>query len=185
MEGKMEGSNAAPGQIEGLVRGSDGLMRPSWANTNELLRDYYDTEWGMPVKDERGIFERLSLEAFQSGLSWLTVLRKRKHSGRHSLASTRRWWHSSPMMMSVCCRRIPRSYAIGARSRRRSRTPVQRSSCGGGMVWPRWSGRSGPRTHRDHAMPPRFQPSHPNQPLLPSSFTRRDSRWSDPPQCMR
>ena len=41
------------------------------------MRDYYDTEWGMPVRDERGLFERLSLEAFQSGLSWATILRKR------------------------------------------------------------------------------------------------------------
>ena len=42
-----------------------------------MLREYYDTEWGMPVRDERGVFERLSLEAFQSGLSWATILRKR------------------------------------------------------------------------------------------------------------
>lgn len=54
----------------------DGLGR-SWGSTDPLLRAYYDTEWGMPVRDERGLFERLSLEAFQSGLSWLTILRKR------------------------------------------------------------------------------------------------------------
>ena len=59
------------------VIGDDGLARPSWAATDPLLRDYYDTEWGMPVRDERGMFERLSLEAFQSGLSWVTILRKR------------------------------------------------------------------------------------------------------------
>jgi DNA-3-methyladenine glycosylase I len=41
------------------------------------MREYYDTEWGMPVRDERGLFERVSLEAFQSGLSWATILRKR------------------------------------------------------------------------------------------------------------
>ena len=41
------------------------------------MQDYYDTEWGMPVRDERGLFERISLEAFQSGLSWATILRKR------------------------------------------------------------------------------------------------------------
>ncbi|MEJ8283684.1 DNA-3-methyladenine glycosylase I [Curtobacterium citreum] len=60
-----------------LVIGDDGLARPVWASTDELLRDYYDTEWGMPVRDERGVFERLSLEAFQSGLSWRTILAKR------------------------------------------------------------------------------------------------------------
>jgi len=42
-----------------------------------MLKTYYDSEWGMPVRDERGIFERISLEAFQGGLSWTTVLRKR------------------------------------------------------------------------------------------------------------
>ena len=60
-----------------LVVGDDGLARPVWAATDPLLREYYDTEWGMPVRDERGVFERLSLEAFQSGLSWATILRKR------------------------------------------------------------------------------------------------------------
>ena len=60
-----------------VVIGPDGLGRPAWAATDDLLRDYYDTEWGLPVTDERGVFERLSLEAFQSGLSWATILRKR------------------------------------------------------------------------------------------------------------
>jgi DNA-3-methyladenine glycosylase I len=59
------------------VIGEDGLARPEWASTDPLLREYYDTEWGMPVRDEQGLFERLSLEAFQSGLSWATILRKR------------------------------------------------------------------------------------------------------------
>ena len=61
----------------GVVVGEDGLARPAWASVDPLLRDYYDTEWGMPVRDERGMFERLCLEAFQSGLSWATILRKR------------------------------------------------------------------------------------------------------------
>lgn len=60
-----------------LVVGDDSLARPAWAASDPLLRAYYDTEWGMPVRDERGVFERLSLEAFQSGLSWATILRKR------------------------------------------------------------------------------------------------------------
>lgn len=60
-----------------VVIGDDGLGRPPWAATDAVLRDYYDTEWGVPVRDERGLFERLSLEAFQSGLSWATILRKR------------------------------------------------------------------------------------------------------------
>lgn len=52
-------------------------VRASWAAQDPLLTEYYDTEWGMPVSDETGVFERLTLEAFQSGLSWLIVLRKR------------------------------------------------------------------------------------------------------------
>ncbi|MFN3601176.1 MAG: DNA-3-methyladenine glycosylase I [Dietzia sp.] len=64
-------------QSGGAVLCEDGLMRPPWAARDPLLREYYDTEWGMPVHDEAGLFERLVLEGFQSGLSWLTILRKR------------------------------------------------------------------------------------------------------------
>lgn len=67
----------ARAEVPSTVVGEDGLARPAWAATDPLLRDYYDREWGMPVRDERGLFERLSLEAFQSGLSWATILRKR------------------------------------------------------------------------------------------------------------
>ncbi|PMB99137.1 DNA-3-methyladenine glycosylase I [Brevibacterium luteolum] len=62
----------------GLVIGEDGLARPAWAAADPLLQHYYDSEWGMPVRDEAGLFERISLEAFQAGLSWATVLRKRE-----------------------------------------------------------------------------------------------------------
>lgn len=52
-------------------------MRPAWAETNTLMRDYYDTEWGVPVTTEQGVYERLCLEGFQAGLSWQTILVKR------------------------------------------------------------------------------------------------------------
>lgn len=55
----------------------DGVVRPRWAVSNPILQEYFDTEWGLPVRDEQGLFERLSLEAFQAGLSWLTILNKR------------------------------------------------------------------------------------------------------------
>jgi DNA-3-methyladenine glycosylase I len=61
----------------GVIVGDDGLARPVWASSDPLMQEYYDTEWGMPVHDEQGLFERLSLEAFQAGLSWATILRKR------------------------------------------------------------------------------------------------------------
>lgn len=63
--------------MSGAVVGDDGLARPPWAATDALLREYYDTEWGLPVTDERGLYERITLEAFQAGLSWATILRKR------------------------------------------------------------------------------------------------------------
>ena len=63
---------------EGLVACEDGLVRPTWAATDPLLCDYYDTEWGSPVTSEQGVFERLVLESFQSGLSWSTILKKRE-----------------------------------------------------------------------------------------------------------
>ncbi|GAA1318351.1 DNA-3-methyladenine glycosylase I [Leucobacter albus] len=60
-----------------MITRETALGRPAWATQSALLEHYYDTEWGMPVRDEHGVFERLTLEAFQSGLSWVTVLRKR------------------------------------------------------------------------------------------------------------
>lgn len=63
----------------GPVIGEDGLARTPWALGSEMMLHYYDTEWGMPVRDERGLFERLSLEGFQAGLSWSTILAKREN----------------------------------------------------------------------------------------------------------
>lgn len=57
--------------------GEDGLARPAWASTDPLMRAYYDHEWGLPVTDEQGLYERICLEGFQAGLSWATILRKR------------------------------------------------------------------------------------------------------------
>jgi DNA-3-methyladenine glycosylase I len=62
----------------GLVEGRDGRWRCSWATSAPDYLAYHDDEWGKPVRSDTGIFERLSLEAFQSGLSWLTILRKRE-----------------------------------------------------------------------------------------------------------
>jgi DNA-3-methyladenine glycosylase I len=59
------------------VMGEDGVERCPWAAAPGVMRDYHDTEWGMPVSGEAAVFERLTLEAFQSGLSWSTILNKR------------------------------------------------------------------------------------------------------------
>lgn len=61
----------------GPVRGPDGRARCPWGASPEIYREYHDSEWGRRVDTDPELFERLSLEAFQSGLSWLTILRKR------------------------------------------------------------------------------------------------------------
>ncbi|HEX4717284.1 MAG TPA: DNA-3-methyladenine glycosylase I [Thermoleophilaceae bacterium] len=61
-----------------LIRGDDGVTRCSWGDSPEIYRAYHDTEWGFPVSDDHRLFEKLCLEGFQAGLSWLTILRKRE-----------------------------------------------------------------------------------------------------------
>ena len=64
---------------EGLIRGDDGLVRCFWHGGLEDYRRYHDEEWGRPVTDDIRLFEKICLEGFQSGLSWLTILRKREN----------------------------------------------------------------------------------------------------------
>ncbi len=61
----------------GLARGEDGVVRCSWGLSDPLYVRYHDEEWGFPVADDRRLFEKIGLEGFQAGLSWLTILRKR------------------------------------------------------------------------------------------------------------
>lgn len=61
----------------GVVAGDDGIVRCWWCVGDPLLQRYHDLEWGRPLGDDPKIFEKLCLEGFQSGLSWLTILRKR------------------------------------------------------------------------------------------------------------
>ena len=63
---------------EGLFRADDGLARCTWCAATPAYRAYHDDEWGYPVTDERRLFEKLCLEGFQAGLSWLTILNKRE-----------------------------------------------------------------------------------------------------------
>ncbi len=64
---------------EGLVRADDGVVRCFWAGSDPLYLRYHDEEWGFPVADDRRLFEKICLEGFQAGLSWLTILRKREN----------------------------------------------------------------------------------------------------------
>jgi DNA-3-methyladenine glycosylase I len=63
---------------DGIVVGEDGVRRCSWAASAPEYRAYHDSEWGFPVADDVRLFEKVSLEGFQAGLSWLTILRKRE-----------------------------------------------------------------------------------------------------------
>jgi DNA-3-methyladenine glycosylase I len=64
---------------EGLLRGDDGQLRCAWQQNLPDYAHYHDHEWGRPVTDDVRLFEKLCLEGFQAGLSWLTILRKREH----------------------------------------------------------------------------------------------------------
>ena len=67
---------------EGLRLGADGKARCAWCGEDALYTAYHDEEWGRPTTDDRYLFEKLCLEGFQSGLSWITILRKRENFRR-------------------------------------------------------------------------------------------------------
>ena len=69
----------AASRPKGPVAGPDGRLRCPWGLSSPEYVAYHDDEWGRPVHGDRAIFERLCLEAFQSGLSWLTILRRREN----------------------------------------------------------------------------------------------------------
>lgn len=63
---------------DGILVGEDGVARCWWAGSDPRYRAYHDDEWGFPVADDVRLYEKLCLEGFQAGLSWLTILRKRE-----------------------------------------------------------------------------------------------------------
>ncbi|MGB7342680.1 MAG: DNA-3-methyladenine glycosylase I [Pirellulaceae bacterium] len=65
------------------IRDSDGVKRCWWCGTDPIYVDYHDQEWGQPVGDDRRLFEKMCLEGFQAGLSWITVLKKRDAFRKH------------------------------------------------------------------------------------------------------
>ena len=74
-----EADDRPTGSSDGLVAGPDGRLRCAWCVGDELYMRYHDTEWGFPTHDDHRLFEKLCLEGFQAGLSWLTILRKREN----------------------------------------------------------------------------------------------------------
>ena len=121
----------------GLETGDDGLARPAWAAHDPLLRHYYDTEWGMRVRDGRGLFGRLSLEPFQSGLSWASILRKRPAFREAFDSFDPDAVAAYGEATSSGGAATPASCATGARSRPRSPTRRRPSSCVRTWGWSR------------------------------------------------
>ena len=110
-------------KVEGLVSDERGTTRCAWCSADDTYRRYHDREWGFPVVDDQRLFEKICLEGFQAGLSWLTILRKRDNFRRafrefdfERLGSTR------------CCS-TPASCGSAARSNRRSTPRGARASC--------------------------------------------------------
>jgi DNA-3-methyladenine glycosylase I len=81
---------------EGLFNGEDGALRCSWCQATPGYQHYHDHEWGFPVTDDRRLFEKLCLEGFQAGLSWLTILNKREAFAPASRTSTPSASRASP-----------------------------------------------------------------------------------------
>jgi len=63
--------------MSSLIAGADGRARCAWVGTDAEYQRYHDEEWGVPLHGDRALFEKMSLEGFQAGLSWITILRKR------------------------------------------------------------------------------------------------------------
>ena len=110
---------------DALAAGPDGRPRCFWAvGGAEEYIGYHDHEWGRPVLADDALFERLTLEAFQSGLSWLTILRKRPAFraafAGFDIAVVAAFDDADRERLMV----TPASCATGSRSRRRSRTPA-------------------------------------------------------------
>jgi DNA-3-methyladenine glycosylase I len=66
-----------PGENDGIITSAEGIKRCWWCGSDPLYVDYHDNEWGKPVRDDQSLFEKMCLEGFQAGLSWITVLKKR------------------------------------------------------------------------------------------------------------
>ena len=65
--------------MKGVIEHPDGKIRCPWPGVDPLYVAYHDQDWGVPEYDDRALFEKLVLDGFQAGLSWITILRKRDH----------------------------------------------------------------------------------------------------------
>lgn len=108
------------------MTGTPTLTRCTWASGDGLLRDYHDTEWGVPLHDDQALFEFLCLEGAQAGLSWRTVLAKRDHYRKvfHGFDIARVGAMTDRQLEKLLL--DPVSSATGSRCIRRATTPSRR-----------------------------------------------------------
>ena len=129
----------------GLFAGADGTLRCRWCESTPVYQDYHDNEWGFPVTDDRRLFEKLCLEGFQAGLSWLTILNKREAFRRGFADFDAERVARFGARTSSACSPTPASCGIAARSSRPSTTRSACSNCARSSArWPRMRGASSP-----------------------------------------
>ena len=152
--------------VSDLAVGDDGKQRCWWGASSPDYVAYHDAEWGRPITDDRGIYERLTLEAFQSGLSWLTILRKRENF--------REAFDGFEIERVAELRRARRRAA----ARRRGHRPQPGQDRGGDRQRPRGSASSPPAASRWRRSPGRFglDPSAPRGPASSSPRPRAESK---------
>ena len=173
------------GVTDGAVVGEDGVARCPWAATPGTMRDYHDTEWGVPVRDERGLFERLCLEGFQAGLSWSTILNKRERF--------REVFHGFDVdrVAAMTDADVERLLQDAGIVRNRAKILATRKNAvatidAAGRRWPRgFIAASGPTRPRAARARPRCRPSRPSRGRCPRRCASAASASSDRPRCTR
>ena len=147
-----------------LVIGADGLARCWWCGDDPLYRAYHDDDWGRELRGDDALFELLSLEGFQAGLSWITILRSGRRSVRRSRGSRSRGSRGTASPTSSGCSATRASSAIAARSRRRSGTRVAALEIEGGLRELVWSFAPPPRAAAGRRRVARSRPRRPSRP---------------------
>ena len=190
--GRRRPSRGSRARSDALARAGDGRPRCFWAvgGAPEYLA-YHDDEWGRPVLDDDRLFERLSLEAFQSGLSWLTILRKRDNF-RAAFAG----FHI-PAVAAFGADDVERLLADAGivRNRQKIEAAVANAQAAAALAgatarWPRSAGRFARPPTRPRGRGPTSSPRPPSRPRWPrrsssaafaSSVPRRPTRSCRPP----
>jgi DNA-3-methyladenine glycosylase I len=165
--------------VSDLVIGADGRARCGWGASSAEYMAYHDKEWGRPVRTDDGLYEKLTLEAFQSGLSWLTILRKREafraaFAGFHIEAVARFSAADETRLMADpgIVRNRAKIEAAIANARAAAEIP-------GGLAKLLWSFAPTPREHRPAAFAD-LTPTTPESTAMAKELKKRGFRFVGP-----